>query len=207
MKHVSRADRLEVSGDGPVSFRISPINEQSSQVEISIDYSRADIPNLQYDADYATVLKSRTGIVLSFGRLETGTSKLRSKIEISFTRESFLNQVWHSSRDLANTVKRTVADHTLEPIVPENLGTVEKTQAFRSNYTYMSVMAQEAALDFYHLSPGEVHQARLGKKSEIYLQAVVRVVCAISLVQELLTVAEPFAKEIEDAENAEYQHR
>ena len=128
MKHVSRTDRLAISGEGPVTFKISPINEQSSQVEISIDYSCADVPNLQYDADYATVLKSRTGIVLTFGRLETGTSRLRSKIEISFTRESFLNQVWLSSRDLANTVKRNVADHTLEPIVPENLGTVEKTR-------------------------------------------------------------------------------
>jgi len=188
---------LEISGRGPVTLRVLPRDETTATLEIDVDYSTADVPNLHYDADFCEVLRTRTGIALCFGKLAGGEENLRSKIEITWSEEHFYRGVWVNSRRLVETVANLSRGHELNPVAPSNLRTLEKVQTFHVSTVFISVMASEAVLDFYYISPGDVHHARTGRKNSIDLNPVIRVSISTPLLNELLQQVIPFGELLE----------
>jgi hypothetical protein len=183
---------LEVSGKGPVRLRVTALDSASSLVEIGVDYSLAPVPHLHYDADYCDVAESRTGVVLIFGKLRTGSDQLRTKIEIAFSTENFVKLVWRSSEALHESVRKLSAGRSLEPV--EKPGDTDKVQCFRSNNVFMAVLSSEAVLDFYYISPGDIHLAQTKKKTDVSLEPVVRVVVSTLLLHEFLEKCRPLAE-------------
>jgi hypothetical protein len=185
---------LEVSGKGPVRLRLIAVDKTTSAVEIGVDYALAPLPHLHYDADFCDVKESRTGIVLIFGKLRAGTNHLRTKIEIAFSSEYFAKQVWGTSRALHETVRKLSTGKELVNIEePED---IEKVQCFRANNVFMAVLSSEAVLDFYYLSPGEVHLAQNKNKSDVVLESVVRVVVGTPLLFEFLEKCRPLGERL-----------
>jgi hypothetical protein len=197
LKPMKEGAALEVSGRGPVRLRVTPINSASSMLEIGVDYSFAPVPDLRYDADYCDVAESRTGVVLSFGKLRARESQLRTKIEISFSTENFINAVWRNSRSLQEVVHKLSEGKTLAPI-HEPLDS-DRVQCFRATNVFMAVLSSEAVLDFYYISPGDVHLARTKKKTEVALEPVVRVIVSTPLLYEFLEKCKPLAEKLDPA--------
>jgi hypothetical protein len=183
---------LEVSGKGPVRLRITSINSVSSLLEIGIDYSLAPVPHFHYDADYCEVAESRTGVVLIFGKLRAGKNQLRTKIEIAFSTENFAKLVWLASRSLHETVRKLSEGKNLAPV--DGPGDTDKVQCFRANNVFMAVLSSEAVLDFYYISPGDIHLAQTKKKSDVSLEPVVRVVVTTPLLNEFLDMCKPLGE-------------
>lgn len=165
-------------------------------MEIGVDYAQAPAPHLNYDADYCDVVQGRTGVTVVFGKLKAGSGQLRTKIEITFSEEHFFRQFWGTSRDLHRFLEQSTMRFALSPV--ESFSDTEKVQCLRSNNAFMAVLGEEAVLDFYYISPGDVHLVRQKQKKEIALDSVVRVVVSMSVLLELLDKCKPFAERLQD---------
>jgi hypothetical protein len=184
---------LEVSGKGPVRLRVTALSSTSSLLEIGVDYSLAPVPHLHYDADYCEVGQSRTGVVLMFGKLKSGTTELRTKVEIAFSIENFVKTVWLSSRAVHEAVRVLSEGKRLAPL--SRTADTEKVQCFRANNVFMAVLSSEAVLDFYYISPGDIHLAQSKKRTEVALEPVIRVVVSTPLLYEFLEKCRPLGEE------------
>jgi hypothetical protein len=100
------------------------------------------------------------------------TGKLRTQVEISFSRDAFVAQLWKSSREFHEVLKRN-PDLQLPP-----LGDVvysDTVHTSRANCVFMSMMGEEAILDFYYIAPNEVHFVKLGRRNQVNLDPVIRI--------------------------------
>jgi len=89
---------------------------------------------------------------------------------------------------------RLVAEQSSESISPDD---TDKVQTFSANNVFMATGAEEAILDFYYISPADLSFFGQGKKTEISLQPVVRVVLATGLIFEFLEKCGTFAVSVE----------
>ena len=81
--------------------------------------------------------------------------------------------------------------NALEPL--SDLPDPDKVQCFRANTVFMPLLVGESVIDFYYISPGDIHLARDHRRSEIPLEPVVRVVLSTPLLVEFLDKCQPFA--------------
>jgi hypothetical protein len=190
---------LEI-GRGPVRMRIIDVGQNNNAIEMRIDYEKAEAPAKAYYSDYCDVIHGRGGVSLIFGKVNPGTSQLRSKIEVVFPEEMFVRQLWKNTRHLEPVVKHEFQKRPLEPIAAAQPN-LDVAQSFRSNNVFLIVMAEEALMDFYYIAPTEVHYAFTRKRTEIQLDPVLRVVLPSSLVFELLEKAKPIVERLPDFES------
>ncbi len=178
------------TGLGPLQVRVVSSDSQSLTVELGVDYSKAQVPEHAYYADYCDVRKARIGVSLTFGKLEPGTNRLRTKIEIAFPEHLFALQLWQASRAFEETVRKLVGEKKLTPIKVE--GDAGKVQTFRSNNAFMGTWGDDAVLDFYYISPRDMHEVLATRqKTTADLQPVVRVAMDTALMLEFLEKCEP----------------
>lgn len=186
---------LVVSGRGPVQLRLVSAGPSTAFVEIGINYGQAEPPHINYSADYCDVLQGRTGVTLIFGKLKPGpTPELRTKIEITFSEEHFVRHLWGSSREMEKTVAAQVRGMELSELAP--VAEADKVQCLQSNNVFMAVLGSEVVMDFYYISPGDIHLVRSKQKAEIALDPVVRVVTTAPLLMEFFTKCRPFAEKL-----------
>jgi hypothetical protein len=63
----------------------------------------------------------------------------------------------------------------------------DKVQTFRANNVFMGAFGEESVMDFYYLSPRDMHQATQGKKEGNFtLEPVIRVAMGTVLIFEFL---------------------
>lgn len=186
---------LAISGKGPVAVRVVQAGPEPTQalVEITVDYRNAETPNRAYFADYCDVQKGRFGYSLVFGKLIPGSSVLRTKIEITYPQEMFLRQLWATSRELHKTVRDLPLRENPTPV--DSVQDTDKVQTFRSNNVFMGVWGEDSVLDFYYLSPKDMHEARTRQRADVSLEPVIRVVMDTALLYEFLEKCRPFAEE------------
>jgi len=166
-------------------------------MEVGIEYSKAQVPERSYYADYCEIERGRTGLSFFFGKLVPGTSKLRTKIEIAFPDEMVLKQLWYSSRNFHDTVRKTAELFNLEPV--EQVEDTDKVQTFRANNVLMAAWGEEAVMDFYYLCPRDVHQAPKVARTEVDLEPIVRVVLSTALIFEFLEKCRPHIERLKSA--------
>lgn len=193
-KEGRKLSSIDFSNRGPVRLRVVETEGATATLEIGVDYSAAPVPPLHYAADYCDVLRSRTGKTLLFGKLKPGSRELRTHIEIVFSDTHFMQQIWQNSRRLHRTVTNIAQENVLPAIEVEEQA--ERVQSFAANSVFMAVLGMEAVLDFYFISPGDIHIARGGKNHEIHLEPVVRIVTTAPLLYDLLEKCRPFAEEL-----------
>ena len=168
---------------GPVKIKITQSAEDHGLVEMWLDYEKALVPSRAYFADYVDVVEGRADITLVFGRLKPGTSKLRSQVEISFSRKSVAAQVWQSSRELHEILLKAKKQGL--PAI-EGVEASELVHTSRANNVFMAVMGEEAILDFYYIAPSDIHFVKLGRRDNVNLEPVIRISAPSALVLEFL---------------------
>lgn len=186
---------LEVSSTGPVTMRIVEApgeGENRLHMELGIDYSKADVPERFYYADYCDVQGARSGYSLIFGKLNPGTSRLRTKVDVTFPEEMFRLQLWGNSRDFHQGIRRIAEKVDFPPV--ERVEDTDKVQSFRSNNVFMGMWGEESVMDFYYLSPRDIHFVRKRQKHEVALEPVIRVVLPTALLFEFLEKCRPYAE-------------
>ncbi|MGA2606257.1 MAG: hypothetical protein ABSH01_02235 [Terriglobia bacterium] len=149
-----------------------------------VDYRQAAVPERFYYADYCDVQRARSGFGLLFGKLVAGTSKLRTKIEIDFPQEMFVKQLWASTKDFYKVVQ-TIAEKMHFPTVADVEDT-DKVQTFRANNVFIGAWGEEAVMDFYYISPREMHYAQFQQRVDAGLEPVIRVLMSTGLLFEFL---------------------
>jgi hypothetical protein len=179
---------------GPVRLRATPSGQNGMMLlEMGIDYEKAEVPDRSYYCDYCNVKRGRVGINFIFGRLEPGGNQLRSQVEIAFPEDQFIRQLWHSSRGVHESVRNYV-DGQLPPHV--EVGSTDKVQTVRANNVFMAMLGHEAVMDFYYISPGDIHFVSLKKRREVHLEPVIRIALNTSILFEFLEKCRPFADEL-----------
>jgi len=154
--------RYEVKGDG---------------LAIQVDYSDAPVPDHYYVADYFDVQLDGANILFTFGKLDTpDRSRLRNKVEILFPVGAFIAQLWASSREFHEGLRRLSQESNLA-IGPS--ATVEhpngiQVRTLQSNNVLMAHSVGETILDFFYISPKELW-VRPRRGEEILLEPLVRV--------------------------------
>ena len=178
---------LEKAHSGPIRMRIRELKEGQGLIELALDYWKAEVPSRAYFADYATVLEGRADVTLLFGRLVPGTEKLRTQVEISFSRDSFVAQLWKSSRGLHENLRKTT-DRQLAQL--KNVVYSDVVHTSRANNVFMAILGEEALLDFYYIAPSDIHFVRLGHRSQVNLEPVIRISLPSPLLLEFLNAGE-----------------
>lgn len=174
---------VEPAQSGPVRIKIREPKEGQGLIELALDYSKAEVPTRAYFADYVQVFEGRADVTLIFGRLIPGTKQLRTQIEISFSRDSFVAQLWKSSRAMHASIREN-KDTLPLPRIEAELSQVVHTS--RANNVFMAILGEEAILDFYYIAPSDIHFVRLGHRSQVNLEPVIRISLPSPLLLEFL---------------------
>jgi hypothetical protein len=182
---------------GPVHFRVIQDRGPQTIAELGVDYSKAEIPDRSYYADYVDVERARSGISILFGKLIPGTARLRTQVEIVFPDDMFLKQLWGTSRDLHKTLADIQGRLRMEPI--GRAEETDKVQTFRANNVFMGTWGDEAVTDFYYLSPRDFFYVKAGSKSNVDLEPVLRVVMYPGLLLEFLDNAKKLIPALESS--------
>jgi hypothetical protein len=191
-KFLSSGRSVAAQQKGPVRLNFVDRGDLTF-VELGIDYEKAEVPERRYYADYCKVVDSRSAITLIFGRLDPGNSVLRTKVEISFPQILFVAQLWASSREAHKYLENTVRERLAA--LPE-LQETEKVQGFRANNVFMVAMSDDAILDFYYIAPPDIHFVRAGRRSDVYLEPIIRIVLGTPLMLEFLEQCRPHAERL-----------
>jgi len=181
---IGSAGALQVSGGAAVKMRFFQTDQGQGLCEFMVDYRQAAVPERFYYADYCDVQRARSGFGLLFGKLVAGTSKLRTKIEIDFPQEMFVKQLWASTKDFYKVVQ-TIAEKMHFPTVADVEDT-DKVQTFRANNVFIGAWGEEAVMDFYYISPREMHYAQFQQRVDAGLEPVIRVLMSTGLLFEFL---------------------
>lgn len=166
----------------PVKFRLLAEQGNIASYEMNVDYQRAGVPERFYYADYCDVRRARFGFALLFGKLISGTSRLLTKIEIGFPEQLFVKQLWGNTIEFQKTLAVIAEKIPMTPL--EIVEDTEKIQTFRANNVFMAMSDEEAVMDYYYLSPRDIHFARTQRKDELGLEPVIRVLMSTGLMIE-----------------------
>lgn len=188
---------IEPAGSGPVRIKITEGSGGQGLIEMWLDYEKADVPSRAYFADYVDVQEGRADITLIFGRLVTGSKKLRTQVEISFSRDSFVAQLWRSSRVLHNLLTSN-AELRLPSL--DGIAYSETVHTSRSNNVFMAALGEEALLDFYYIAPSDIHFVKMGRRNQVALDPVIRISLPTPLVLEFLEKCDQLVSQMPDAQ-------
>jgi hypothetical protein len=195
-QYTAASNAMEPIQSGPVKIRVINAKDGDGLIELSLDYEKAEVPSRAYFADYVDVLEGRADITLIFGRLTPGTTKLRSQVEISFSRDSFVSQVWATTREMHATLQKS-EKRKLPPI--ESVQYSDMVHTSRANNVFMAALGEESILDFYYIAPSDIHFVRSGKRSNVNLEPVIRVSLPSPLVLEFLDKCGDMISKMPDA--------
>jgi hypothetical protein len=189
---LARADQWITRG--PVRYRVFGPQHSPAGLEFGVDWGKAPVPEHFYVADYLFVAQEGSQVLLTFGKLDRpARDRLRTKLEIYFGPAMFVRQLWASSRELHETVRKYVEKrgHHADPW-PQLLE-APKVQTFQSNQVMMALSEGECVLDFFYLSPKDMFlRPRAGEAVD--LEPVVRVLLAPELLLLFLDRCEPVAE-------------
>jgi hypothetical protein len=159
---------------------------QGAGVEIGIDYSKAELPDRAYYADYATAISTRSGKSLIFGKLGIDQRSLRTMIEVVYPPEFFERQFSTGIlAELYQGLKRVAAE---KKWLAEKLDVrlTDTAQSFRANNCFVGMWGDDALIDFYWISPKDMHGFIKNHGGDVSLDPVVRIVMGTSILIECL---------------------
>jgi hypothetical protein len=172
-----------------------------SAKSVTIDAAALESPRNVYDADAAWVERSYGGTVsLFFAKLARGRETLKTRLEVRYPPEDFVNHFWKNSRGfhekLRTFVNRWPQTNTSTPEVQD--WTAEKDHSEWVNFDYMAHSGTEGTIDFFHMPPsGIARYSQTNKPEVLELNPVVRVLLTSSELLRLLDRCESFVAEIE----------
>lgn len=177
---------------------------QDGAVEVSaeglkVHWAKLRVPDHVYDADFAWIRVRHGAISLFFGKEDLDTPKtLRTRLEIRYPIEKFINHFWKNSREFHRTLKQ-LPTWPVNPgrdlIAPMEMRAL-KDHSESANFEYMARYGSEAVLDFYYVPPSGIARLAQGMGAVgLRVDPVVRVQTTMRELLRLLDAAEPVVAE------------
>jgi hypothetical protein len=184
MKKKEKATAL-TQAHGAVLFETRP----DGSMQIKFDFSRLPEPALYYYADCLALRVDAENqmVILSVGRRDAERRTFADRVEIVMPVDKLLGDFWKSARDIEATVDQILrAQDWLEfPFQMEP--PTGPAQTFYANLLFMAVGIGESSLDFYQLSPRQIHFAKSGLLNELQVLPVLRVAMSTGLSKRFLS--------------------
>ena len=181
-------------GKGGVRYRLP--EGDGGPIEIRIDYGLVAPPPSYF---YADVLGLRVDrpllmVVLSFGRRSQSGDKISERIDIVMPEEALFQGFWKSTRNVEEVVDKILGQLRKQP--PERRLTMGEEPAITlfANNIFVAVGNSETSLDFYHLSPRDVHLAKT-RRYDISMQPIARIIMSTLLVKTFFRLLEPYVQQ------------
>lgn len=169
---------------------------EGGPLEIKFDFAQVPAPlNYYYcDALHISLDADQQMLVLSFGRRDDSPN-FADRIDMIMPKKSLTGAFWASTRDVEAAVDKMLetAGISHRPREANRSSQSGPTPTFFANILLLTAGDGESSLDFYHLSPREIHLAKAQKK-EMNLLPVARVIMSTPLTKELFTMLRPFAQ-------------
>jgi hypothetical protein len=184
MKKKDKATAL-TPAQGAVRFEARP----DGTMQIKFDFSHLPEPTLYYYADCLALRVDAENqmVILSVGRSDAEHKRFTDHVEIVMPADKLLGDFWKSARDIEATLDQILRNqdwlefpHRIEP-------PTGPAQTFYANILFMAVGIGESSLDFYQLSPRQIHFAKSGLLNEIQVLPVLRVAMSTALSKRLLS--------------------
>lgn len=183
---------------GPVRYVVHETGPgQPVLLNLGIAYDEAPVPEHYYVADYYQIIPQDFDVLLIFGKLDhPAIDRLRNKIEIYFAVQSFVRQLWYSSRDFQDGLEKYVAQNKAQALMPSAVSAqTEKVQTLHSNNALIVHSSGDCILDFFYISPKDLW-IKPAKREAIELEALVRVLAPASLVLGFLREVDRVSKDL-----------
>jgi hypothetical protein len=198
-KQLSKAERM--NRQGPVRYVVREGGGEGRPLSLAlgIAYDEAPVPSHYYVADYYQVVVDDFAVLLIFGKLDhPQLDRLRNKIEIYFPVESFVRQLWHSSRDYQIALEKYVSDNKAGPVRPSGVSAqTDKVQTMQSNNALIVQATGDCIIDFFYISPKDLW-LKPPKSEPIGMEALVRVMVTASVMLGFLQECDKVARELVD---------
>jgi hypothetical protein len=168
----------------------TPDNQQQG-LYLTIDYESAPVPEYNYVADFVQVIPLDVQVLIILAKIDFPEKRLRNKLEIYFPAQTFVNQLWHSSREMHKALREFAERTKCFPNLtkPETL-LCDKTQTLFANNVVMVRSGTECLMDFFYLSPKELATKPI-KRAPLEMEALVRVTCSPTFLLAFLDLCEP----------------
>jgi len=185
--------KSNVFGSGPVRYQVPP---EGGTLFIQIDYADAPVPSNYYVADHFYVENLGFRVQIVFGKLTEDGKKLRSKLEIYVSALSFLRTVFGTTPKFHQALKEEALARNF-PEIAEGSREIEadKVQTVQANNLLMASMDGESMIDFFYISPRDVHY-KVPKREDIPIEALVRVMIDPPMMLAVLNRWEAIATEL-----------
>lgn len=187
-KQARTDDRVQIARQGYVSMRVPGT--------IEIATARLPTPENTYDADFCWAVERLEAVSLFFAKEKLGHSDaLRSRLELRFPRESFLQAFMGSSvefrRKLREALGQKYEAKSMPAAVARQALPADKEHSEWVNFDLIAYSGSQASLDFFHLPPAAMAQfAQTQSIDFIKLNPIVRVLTTSSELGRLLAICE-----------------
>jgi hypothetical protein len=177
--------------------------------KIDVNFAMA-APELAMYADYVHVKRVRDGVEILFGKVHPfDSTRVEQAIDISFPYRPFVTQLVKSAESERGGGHRPFKESVQEAIARFGYNKIEKLEepremksfsAFRSNFVYMALHEDDAAIDFYHLDAATMQMAQAAAattgRGSAGIKGVIRVVVSPTLLLYFLKLASTIAEEL-----------
>jgi hypothetical protein len=166
-------------------------------MEIRFDFSQISPPDKYYYADclHLRVDEEMRMAILAFGHRNENTDKFSDRIDVVMPTNSLFGVFCASATPVEEAVDKILqASGTsvdLRPLIP----TETEAPTLFANIIFAAAGDGESSLDFYHLSPREVHLAKT-QRTDMEIEATVRVIMSTVLTKYFFNVLRPHAQRI-----------
>lgn len=185
----------QVFGKNGVLYSFPRGNQE--QIHITIDFSQVPSPANYFYADslYVRMDNELHTSVLSFGLRNENTNKFLRRFDVVMPTNSVMGPFWASAKQIEPVLDRVLEMSRLtreaRPISPPDPD--PQVLTLFANMIFLAIGEGESTLDFYHLTPREVHLAKT-QKADMQLKAIVRVILSSTLTKHFFNLLRPFAE-------------
>jgi hypothetical protein len=166
----------------------------TTSTEVTVDLTEIPIPERRYVADTAWVDYRNEFVRFMFAQREISGEKLRSVVMVNVYPEPARQIVTRSAQFISNI--HSFLDRNGIPIRPMHKLADEPAQtvALSANMISVTFAGREAEWDFFHLPPSGMK--KLAERTDVVVDAVVRIDLATSLVAGIIQALEGLLPEL-----------
>lgn len=130
---------------------------------------------------------------LIFGRVPERERGRGDRLDIVLPEVVLFGMFWNASRPIEETIDKQLAQMRKKSIARPVPPTTSRRGTLYANNVHLSTAGGDSCLDFYYLSPRDLHFART-QGSDISLHAIIRVTLSPVLVKCILDACRPYAE-------------
>ena len=177
----------------------------ASDGNLQINLATLTTPPQTYDADLAWARLRRGAVSVFFAKLDDeNPERLRSRLEIRYPVEAFIEHLWANSREFHTGLREWVSTSSLtehdDPSMVQ--ATAEKSTSVWANFEYIARAGSQGAIEFFHLSPAAAARLAAGVR-EVAVEPIVRVLMTAVDLCRFLDSIQPLVEKLGASQTAE----